>query len=222
MAAPSYSLPTVGNNNSTEDPIVRTALSELKTLLTDGLDDGNIAAGGVGSTSLASGAVTAAKVANDAIVNANVASSAAITGDKLDTTDGRLKQTVGLVTASSNLSLTGSYSDITGATVTFTPDVACYALVTAVFDLEIDNTNAIQVATGTLTVDGSAQTRTAVLAQNTNSGSNITPRATVTQVYRVPLTAASHTLKLQAMRTASGSATCYSANTNFLYQLVAQ
>lgn len=54
MAAPTYTIPTVGAPHSTEDPKVRTALSDLKTLLNGNLDSEN----------LADGAITADKIAD--------------------------------------------------------------------------------------------------------------------------------------------------------------
>ena len=47
MAAPTYNLPAVGAPHSTEDPKVRTALSDLKTLLNGNLDSENLADGAV-------------------------------------------------------------------------------------------------------------------------------------------------------------------------------
>lgn len=47
MGVPSQSLPTVGQPNSTEDAKVRSALSELQTILTGNVDASNLAAGAV-------------------------------------------------------------------------------------------------------------------------------------------------------------------------------
>lgn len=189
------------------------------------LDDENIQAGAIIAALIGDGAVTAAKVATDAITNAKVSASAAIAGSKLDTGDGRLVQATGLAAASGDLSLGTSYADITGATVTFTPDVACYALVTAIFDFAITATGNIYTADlfGTLVVDGTAQTAEARLTDTDDSSAGA--RATVSQVYRVALTAGdSHTLKLQGKRASTiiGSAALKATNTQFIYQLVAQ
>lgn len=53
MTVPTQPLPTLGSANSTEDPKIRSVLSELQTILTAGVD----------ATNLASAAVTSAKLA---------------------------------------------------------------------------------------------------------------------------------------------------------------
>jgi hypothetical protein len=170
-------------------------------------------------TKLALGALATAADVSDAQVNA----SAAIQGSKLDTADGRLKKTVGFVTATSSPSLTTSYQDVPGATVTFTPDVACYALVQAAFELEA-HTDVVgaQVVSGILVVDGTPQGRGAYLAVTNNNAANVVVGGTYFQTYRIALSAASHTLKLQAKKSSTDTAACYFDNTNFSYQLTAQ
>lgn len=74
MAAPTYSLPTIGSDNSVADPLVRTALSDLKTLLTGQLDADNLAASSVAASELASDAVTTAKILNSNVTDAKLAS----------------------------------------------------------------------------------------------------------------------------------------------------
>lgn len=62
MTVPTQPLPTVGQPNSTEDPKVRSALAELQTILTAGVDTTNIAAAaGITAAQLAAGAVTSTK-----------------------------------------------------------------------------------------------------------------------------------------------------------------
>ena len=72
--APTYSIPAANTATQTEEPKIRTALSDLKTLLTDGLDDDNIATGGVGAGSLASNSVTTAKITSANVTDAKLAS----------------------------------------------------------------------------------------------------------------------------------------------------
>lgn len=91
--APSYTLPTISNPNSTEDPLIRTSLSDLKTLLTDGLDDSNIATGGVGTTSLASNAVTTAKITDANVTTAKI-TDANVTDAKLASPNNSVYHTV--------------------------------------------------------------------------------------------------------------------------------
>jgi hypothetical protein len=180
--------------------------------------------GNIDADNLAANAVTTAKILDGAVTNAKVDSSAAIAGSKLDTIDGRLKQTVGFVVATGDLNpLTTSYVDVPGATVTFTPDVACYALVQVTFDFvcQTDVTGS-NVTSGVLVVDGTPQGRIAYLGMTNNNAAHISTTATATQTYRIALSAASHTLKLQAKKSAADSAACFLDNTNFSYQLTAQ
>jgi len=178
--------------------------AEIATVVND-LDNDNIAS---------SAGIAGSKLADGAITNAKVDAAAAIAGSKLDTGDGRLVQTTGLVVASGDLALTGSYQDVPGATVTFTPDVACYALVTAVF-----NFRSTYGARGLLTVDGVDETAYAEIGNPTAA---TVGHGTPSQVYKVALTVASHTLKLRALSDAGPSGTCEADATRFLYQLVAQ
>ncbi len=184
--------------------------------------------GNLDSANLAADSVGASELADDSVVNANVTASAAIAGSKLDTGDGRLVQTTGVATGSGSLTCTGTYADIASATVTFTPDVACTALVTATFDLELSSIGSAESVegTGVLVVDGSAQTPVATVSFiNAGAATSFTSRSTATQVYRVALTAAAHTLKLQAKKTNESGTTVVTAtgaNCRLLYQLVAQ
>jgi len=194
--------------------------------------DGTIDANGV--LTLAANSVGSAEIAPNSVGMDEVDENSVLLGANLDTTDGRLRLTSGLVSASADRTLTGAYQDITGATVTFTPDVAAHALVLAAFDFDwvqfvpgATNELGSELA-GTLTVDGVAQTKQAKFGGGVSvSGTQveIDGRATVHQIYRVALTAASHTLKLQArMEQDFGmdQKVCRAAGTQFLYALVAQ
>lgn len=64
MPAPTYSLPTIGSDTSVSDPLIRTALADLKTLLTDGLDEDNI-------DSLPGSVLDAASVADSKLASPN-------------------------------------------------------------------------------------------------------------------------------------------------------
>lgn len=65
MTIPTQPLPTVGQPNSTEDPKVRSALSELQTILTAGVDTTNLAAAaGITGAQVADATLTAAKLAS--------------------------------------------------------------------------------------------------------------------------------------------------------------
>ncbi|MGZ4542076.1 MAG: hypothetical protein ACXVXI_02895, partial [Mycobacteriaceae bacterium] len=121
--------------------------------------------------------------------------------------------TMGEVDASGNLTLTGSAQDVPGATITLTPTVPGKLLVVGTFDFSC--TVAGEILSGNLNVDGTAQTQAALMAGSIN-------RLAVTRHWTVSLTAASHTIKLQASRL-SGTGTTHSVNsihTGFSYQFV--
>ena len=160
-------------------------------------------------------------------INARFDADNKIPGTGLDTGDGRLVQTTGIAAASAGLTLSASYADVVGATVTFTPDVACYALVTTFFKFQIiaPDTGEDCSCSGILVVDGVAESPEAEFIVGTHASTGPSYTATVGQVHRVALTAAAHTLKLQAKKTVSSGTVVASAgitNTRFLYQLVAQ
>ena len=104
--------------------------------------------------------------------------------------------------------LTGTLADVPGATLTFTAPSAGFAIVTIVADLEGSAGN---TAFCKLVVDGTAQTEAALLFG--------VGRETVSQTYRVSLTAASHTLKLQANQS-GGYNTVYSPQTTLTYTFI--
>lgn len=155
----------------------------------------------------------------------------------IDFQGGRLKQTTGLVQQTGGAqNLSTSYGDLTGATVTITPAVACHALITATWELQAEsdnasNANSVTVeAVGRLVVDGTGQEEARLNRRTFLAVDNSFPtridfygvRGTVTQVYRIPLTAAPHTLKLQAAINNGDFANSFCHQARFIYQLVAQ
>jgi hypothetical protein len=121
--------------------------------------------------------------------------------------------TMGEVDATGNLTLTGAAQDIPGATITLTPTVPGKLVVTGTFDFSC--TVAGEILGGYLNVDGTALTQGALMAGSIN-------RLAVTRHWTVSLTAASHTIKLQAYRL-SGAGTTHSVNSThsgFSYQFV--
>lgn len=122
----------------------------------------------------------------------------------------------GVVVCTVNTTINGAATDITGATVTFTPTVASYMLVTASFDIAANTAGDVYL--GSLVVDGVAQSALATFDAASNSD-----RKTVMQTWRVSLTVASHTIKLQGTRNSgSGSATYNADHTRFTYLLFSQ
>lgn len=59
MTAPTFSIPTIGQPNSTEDVDIANALSQIYTILSGNIDSANIASGAVGYSALATGAANA-------------------------------------------------------------------------------------------------------------------------------------------------------------------
>jgi hypothetical protein len=121
----------------------------------------------------------------------------------------------GLVSCTGATNTTGT-ADITGATVTFTPNVACYAIVNMTADLSSSVAGDIIIAN--LVVDGAAQSQTCLFTAPIAGY-----RATVSQVFLVTLTAASHTIKMQVGRASgTGTVTAQITHTNFTYVLISQ
>lgn len=142
-----------------------------------------------------------------------------------------IKTTSGLVVATSDLTsptwAPDTWTDLPGATLSITPDVASSLFVVATFEFQLDSSGLSWGSVagefrGTLTTDGAQN------ARETQSRDGNGPDFLVvqlTQAYRVALTAAAHTVKLQARYHNYGSQTpvfkALSAHTNFLYWLEA-
>lgn len=170
------------------------------------------------------------------IADANVSASAAIQGSKLDTLDGRLKQTTGIISPNADFSVSyavtgdSGWTDLSGTSTSIVPDVSAYLIGYLVAKAEVSPYSGNVACGGDVTVqlsvDGS-RVGTAAEAYFTGwSDSSIAESfiATISQVYRIPLTSGSHPVKLQARGTSSNGATLkvYSSQTNFSWQLVAQ
>ncbi|KKN55501.1 hypothetical protein LCGC14_0581760 [marine sediment metagenome] len=85
-------------------------------------------------------------------------------------------------------------TDITGCTTTFTPAIASVALVVGMYD--IDGTHEGEIFAGDLDVDGTDES-SSMIYEVATAGND---RKTMPMVWLVALTAAEHTLKLQARR----------------------
>lgn len=114
----------------------------------------------------------------------------------------------GRAAATSSLTTTLNYSDVPGASVTFTPAIAGYALVMITVDCSMSSGGLLSAK---LVVDGTAESEEALI--QAPSG---TARATVSQTYRVSLSAASHTLKIQGKYIVTGG-TIYNPHTTISY-----
>jgi hypothetical protein len=212
------------------DPQVQHNLDDLRqkfplataNIANDSITSAKIAADAVGSSEIAAGAVGSSEIADDSIVNADVNSAAAILGSKLDTLDGRLGLTGGVISSSSNLTLTTSHADISGATVTLTPDVAAYMWVIGTWQFTI-NTDSTSLSTcfGRLLLDGADQGGPAVQVDNGNAV-NVGLIATGVTLYRLSLSVASHTIKMQARKNSTDTCTANAGGCQFMYLLTAQ
>jgi hypothetical protein len=93
----------------------------------------------------------------------------------------------GQVNSTAPLTLTGTPTDLTNATVTFTAALAGQVLVTAIFD--VSPAVGGEIIGGYLSVDAANMSQLALI--------NGTGRLTIAQTWAVPLAVGSHTLKLQ-------------------------
>ncbi len=166
-----------------------------------------------GSTWVACSAATATADLDDSAVTTGKIADAAVTSAKL-------KPTVLSAAASAGLTLTTSEADITGATVTFTPDAASTIIATAIFDFELlPNTFVLGedvYALGYINVagDNGPQAARFRLRQNVaGSVGTLETRGTVAVQRIVNVTASSTTIKLRAKLNSSISGTAYAAIT---------
>lgn len=179
-------------------------------------------------------AVTATSVSTDTIsektVNAGVTvdgmlikdsklatDSSVVTANITDesVTSRKLAPTVISETATANVTGISSEVDITGCTTTFTPAIASIAIVWGVFHF-LSGSTANDIFYGALNVDSSNEAEVARYHVPTSGGGG-----TFAQVWVVPLTAASHTLKLRAGRVSgSGTASVGTDHTKLLVWLI--
>lgn len=152
-----------------------------------------------------SAATATADIDDSAITTAKLADAAV--------TSAKLKPTVLYAAANNDLTLTGSYQDVPAATITFTPATASILIIHAIFDFRImPNTfilGEVCRAMGRIAVDGSLASMGAIarlaLEQNVpGSTGTLATEGTVACQAVVNVTAAAHTIKLQAQLEATG------------------
>lgn len=135
----------------------------------------------------------------------------------------------GSAAASEDLTLTGSYQDVPGASVSCALEQAGLVLVTAVFDFNVARTTVGAIGAvmlGEMNVGGSGQAATAIYAPTTMlvSGTAGGLRATVAQTWLLSLASGSTTLKLRAKYSSVESgctAKIFATHTRFTYLAVA-
>jgi hypothetical protein len=167
---------------------------------------GGIGALAVGTSQLQDVSVTTPKLAdlstttaklNDLSVTTGKIVDSSVTTPKLATgavTSPKLTPTSGLLTASGTLTATGSQQDVPGLSLSITPTVSSILLVWVTLDM---GTPANVSVNGFLVVDGVTQPNAFGLAV-ANNGVTTNGLVEVAGVFRVPLTAAAHTVKVQA------------------------
>lgn len=171
-----------------------------------------------GTVTIANDAINAAKIAENAVGSSEIAAGAAGESELADkaVTSRKTKLSSGVVTASENLSLSGSYADVAGASLAITPVIASTLYIVSVVNFSAGS--AAWEGVATFKVDSEAELSPLSGAKLTNSGDY----QQVPQVYAIPLTAAAHTIKMRAKRTAgTGGFIVASSNTQFLWLLMA-
>ena len=149
-------------------------------------------------------------------------------GAALATKIAKLRTSTGIARSSSWPSLSGTYIDVPGATASFTLTYPSTVLVTTVFDYNLRPlaTGAYNVrGEGALVVDGTPEALTAIggvdmgMASSANVIDNL--RFSATQVHRLSLSAAAHTLKLQVRSIgSSGFPNGSSSSAHFMYCVI--
>lgn len=180
------SIPIVGQPNSSEEPKVVTALTQLVAAVND-----------VDSAQIQDLSVTNADIANATLTNAKFAAGIYPS----------FALNLGVGQA-----LTGSYADLAGASMSLSPVVASYVyLVTYVDFTAVSNSNGggggSAVCDGQILLDGGAAGSISGVAstQNSTSGASFTVRGAGVGLARLVLSAGSHTVKLQAKVTTGGA-----------------
>lgn len=218
----------------TEAKVGALAISEAK-LAAEAVGTGKIKNLAVTAAKIAEEAVTTIKLANLGVTTAKIA-ELAITEAKIAdaaVTSRKIKLTSGVVAQSEDLALTVAYQEVPGSKLEITPPVASIIKIEVVFDLETTtggNTGPecnVGEALGILLLDGAEQVGIArTKIQRDGPMYRIYVRKTVTQVYRLALTAAKHTILLQAKKVEAGGVggiqgNCYAAGTRYVYDLSA-
>lgn len=200
--------------------VVKDGAAAYKAMSGDGTidEDGvfQLGAGVVGATELGAKAVTAAKVDDAAITEAKHGDGSA-TSRKVKLTSGELK-------ASETKSLGGEEVVIPGTTLNITPAVASILVVEATFYMRGASTgggNLRAQAHGTVQVDGVARSEVVRYYADIVAGGTI--GGSYSRVYRIPLTAAAHAIRLSAIADGliSSEVKVLATDTSYTYELFA-
>jgi hypothetical protein len=225
-AAPHEVPYALDNDKPTSVPVLTKAMADRVHLRLDAIAPKQI----VGATKKqllianASGVVTAVTASGD-VTNDE---SGVFTVADGAVTSRKFKPTEGIKTAENDMSPGETLSDITlvGGNLVIVPAVASILRITAVFGVQMAGVKGGALycnMTGTINVDGSDQTAKAEYQAYLNSTAELQAieDVTIAQVYRIPLTAASHTIKMRAARANAGTVKVWAGKTQMLYELVA-
>lgn len=183
----------------------------------------------IGSGGIANNAILANHIFANAVGNSALADNAVGTSElqTASVTSPKLKPSYGSVTASGNLTLTTTATNIPGATAVVVPTVSSSLLVHGAFYLSgnLPNGSTAELE-GLLALDGTPRTTVAKMYQSIAAGTTTAvAAATVYQSWIVPLTAASHTITLQgrlgSLNSGGATGTAIAANTTLTYILYA-
>lgn len=207
--------------------ITGTAMSGDVTISDAGVTE--IGEGKVGTTELADKGVTTVKVNDKAVTLGKLAEALGLTeGYFADgavgeakiadggVTSRKAKLTAGVVQASADLSLTGSYQDIVGTSKEIAVPVASTVLVAASFGFA--STGGELAVQGALRID--AEEFAGTLTSSLNSVYNV--RTFEPRFYAKPLSAGTHTLKLRAKIFSGGGSGFASKESHYLFLVIAQ
>jgi hypothetical protein len=125
----------------------------------------------------------------------------------------------GRVSASENLTLTTSYQDVPGASLSITPSVASRLLVWATADVQVGTPTQLSLGYAFVKLNVDGADRTEQMLRGYFGGAAV-ERQPLHQDYSITLTAAAHTIKLRSKMENAESATCYGTHTGFTYLLI--
>lgn len=229
---------TIGNEKVTPAKIAALAI-EASKLAAEAVETAKIKNLAVTEAKLAALAVTAAKLAAEAVETGKIKERAvtsakiallAITTELIAdgaVTSRKFKPTIGTKqTTEFETAVGAAYADIAGTELAITPEVASWLKIFATIQWGLTTAGSAAVASVALMVDGVQQTPTyftRLAAPSTWGAGSFNNNGEYGQpcFWLVSLTAAAHTIKLQAKHEA-GSTVSVGAGTGYLYELVAK
>lgn len=200
-------LPRLNQTGANEWADVESNDVALRDIINGGIDNENIKAGA---------GITGEKIANSTISEKNLSDSAA--------TSRKVSLTNGIKTPSADLICSAAWADVAGTTLEITPAVASIMKVTLVCQFDLSgNAGWEGTLAGTINVDGTRQNAYAIYKAESAHQNEIFG-ASVSQVYRLELSAAAHTIKMQGIQLGAlnlTTSTLWAAYSRYLWELTA-